>query len=71
MDRFFAASTKHGQAVGTFKEADSFSILFNHRSFQKPIVFSPWILLVFLEEGSLERLGKCPLEQWVLLALLR
>ena len=36
---------------------DSFSILFSHRSFQKPAFFSPGVLMVFLE-----RMGKVPLE---------
>ena len=40
---------------------DSFSILFNHHSVQKPAV-SPGVLMVFRKEGSLERMGKCPLE---------
>ena len=34
---------------------DSFSILFSHRSFQKPAI-SPGFLLVFQQEGSLQRL---------------
>ena len=37
------------------------TILFNHRSFQKPRVFAG-ILEVFKKEGSLERMGKVPLE---------
>ena len=40
---------------------DSFSILFNHRSFQK-LAVSPGVLIVFWKEGSPERMGKCPLE---------
>ena len=50
---------------------DSESILFNHRSFQKPAV-SPGVLMFFWKEVSLERMGKCPLENsgrwkhWVL-----
>ena len=41
---------------------DSFSILFNHRSVQKPAVF-PEFLEVCWKEGSLERMGKVPLEK--------
>ena len=41
---------------------DSLSILFNHCSFQKPAV-SPEFLEVLWKEGSLERIGKVPIEQ--------
>ena len=43
---------------------DSLSILFNHRSFQKPAVF-PGLLTVSLEEGFPERMGKAALEYWL------
>ena len=49
------------QALGV----DSLSILFNHRSFQKPAVL-PGFPEVFLKEGSLERMGKVPLEKFQL-----
>ena len=52
--------------LSTVLGVDSFSILFNHRSFQKPVV-SPGVLTVCWEEGSLERMRKCPLEQSTLL----
>ena len=35
----------------------------DHGSFQKPIAVSPGVLMVFWKEGSLERMGKCPLEE--------
>ena len=42
---------------------DSFSILFNHRSFQKPDRCFPKTLGIFLQkEGCLERMGMAPLE---------
>ena len=40
---------------------DSLSIPFSHRSFQKPTLHFPGVFGGFLE-GSLERLGKSPLE---------
>ena len=45
------------QRFGRFPGVESFSILLNHRSFQKPAVF-PGFLQVFWKEGSLERMGK-------------
>ena len=41
---------------------DSDSSLFSHPSFQK-LAVSPGCLAVFWKEGSLERMGKVPLEQ--------
>ena len=35
---------------------DSFSILFNHRSFEKPIAFSPGFWVAFWKAGCLERM---------------
>ena len=41
---------------------DSVSILFNHRSFQKLAAFFFRFPEVFWKEGSLERMGKVPME---------
>ena len=41
--------------IATFLGVDSLSILV-HRSFQKPIVVSPAVLMDFWKEGSLERM---------------
>ena len=57
--KFLGSSSAAGANV--FLGVDSFSILFNHRSFQEPAV-SPAVLMAFWKEGSLERMGKCPLE---------
>ena len=47
--------------VANILGVDSLSILFNHRSFQKPAVS---LGSDFWKEGSLERMGECPLETW-------
>ena len=44
-----------------FLGVDSFSILLNHGSSQKPAV-SPGLLMVSSKDGSLERMGKVPLD---------
>ena len=56
---------KQQQLVGTLLGVDSLLIIFNHRSFQKPIAVSPRFSVVFWKEGCLERMGKVPLEGWV------
>ena len=45
----------------TILGVDSLSILFNHRSVLKQIAVLPGFLKVFKKEGSLERMGKVPL----------
>ena len=40
----------------------AFTILFSHRAFQEPAI-SPGFSVVFRKEGSLQRMGKLPLEQ--------